>query len=499
MGEKGTMMNRVEVVADDAYLLIQEGKVKEAFQICRRYIEEHDESQCAIMYSMLGQGYIVLSDYPQAIQNIHKGIRIANEIEDKIALGKLFMLLSIVYMYMEDVEEGLKIQLEALKIAKDQKSEELLAVCYNNLGGIYCSMKRYDEALISLQKVINYPIRKDKQRMNYAICAANNNIAEAYFYKKSYQDAIAHYEKTLELANRINAPRYIGTVNFNLAELYKEIGEYNKSLYHAEEALEKTIAFEDKQKESESYKQISEIYESMEDYRNALIFFKCYKDTKEMILNTETSRKVKELEREHDEKERQRELEQAMRLRQINEELTVTNQKLVKANEEIKYLSMRDFLTDTFNRRGFEMHISEIKKACKENQKTYSIMMIDIDNFKKINDTYGHDVGDQILKHCAQLLKDVVGDRGIVGRFGGEEFIVASKCCIGTNAVVLAEAIRKSIEQTSYSQENEGEITYTVTIGVSMRQTLDEKIHLREADQCLYKGKQSTKNCVIHH
>ncbi|AAC06416.1 GGDEF domain-containing protein [Aquifex aeolicus] len=160
-------------------------------------------------------------------------------------------------------------------------------------------------------------------------------------------------------------------------------------------------------------------------------------------------------------------------------------------------MALTDPLTGLYNRRVFtEMAEKELAKA-KRYGYNFSILMIDIDNFKKINDTYGHDVGDLVLKKISEILKRNVRGADLVARFGGEEFIVMLSNTNLNGAVKKAEQLRRMIEQTPIELPNGEKLRVTVSIGVSTyrgHESLEELI--KEADQALYEAKRKGKNRV---
>lgn len=158
----------------------------------------------------------------------------------------------------------------------------------------------------------------------------------------------------------------------------------------------------------------------------------------------------------------------------------------------------RDFLTGLFNRRYFYNNMEKYFIDAQAKSETFAIGMIDIDNFKVINDTYGHDTGDRALSHLAEILQ--VGSRAgdIVSRFGGEEFCIALKNISQEKAIDIFENIRAEVEKSYLLADNGDEIRLTISIGVSINSedTLEDSIG--QADLYLYHAKQNGKNRVVY-
>ena len=176
--------------------------------------------------------------------------------------------------------------------------------------------------------------------------------------------------------------------------------------------------------------------------------------------------------------------------------------KVVEYLKEIKLLKQatRDPLTSLYNRRHFyicmDMEIDNLKY---NKSKKLSIIMCDIDNFKKLNDTYGHQAGDAILKRFAHTMRAKCRQADIVGRYGGEEFIIMLSGAGKTDAANIAEKIRSAIEQEVFIFRNQ---PYKTTLSIGVAEYTNERTKeelIEKADQALYKAKQEGKNRVWVH
>lgn len=157
-----------------------------------------------------------------------------------------------------------------------------------------------------------------------------------------------------------------------------------------------------------------------------------------------------------------------------------------------------DFLTGLNNVRQFDTYFNTIIKELEKNKQQLSILMIDIDDFKKVNDTYGHGNGDIVLKKVATLLKSTIRQIDFVARKGGEEFVVILSNCPYKMAFDIAERIRTIVEKTPFQLSSEKEIYITVSIGISTYPdtTNNSKDLLQHADFGLYSAKHQGKNRI---
>ena len=174
-----------------------------------------------------------------------------------------------------------------------------------------------------------------------------------------------------------------------------------------------------------------------------------------------------------------------------------TLQKLWKKNRELSRQISRDELTNILNRRGFFNAAKPLLHLAQRNHQTIGIMMADIDDFKQVNDTHGHQIGDEVLKKTAQVMQKNIRASDIAGRYGGEEFIILFSTVDKGSIYQLAEKIRKKIK-TETSQT----IPVTISIGVAADQ-LNTDVEkgvmslIKEADDCLYNAKRAGKNKVV--
>ena len=170
--------------------------------------------------------------------------------------------------------------------------------------------------------------------------------------------------------------------------------------------------------------------------------------------------------------------------------------KLMKFNDRLMHQAVTDPLTGLYNRRRAREYMDTMVKNM--NHDSISVAIGDIDFFKKVNDTYGHDAGDEVLKYIAETFKDLFAGKAFISRYGGEEFLIVFPGLNGDEAYILLEDMRKDI-QNSTVISGEEEIRVTMTFGLTefdFNKDIDHTI--KEADDKLYKGKSSGRNCVIY-
>jgi diguanylate cyclase (GGDEF)-like protein len=169
-----------------------------------------------------------------------------------------------------------------------------------------------------------------------------------------------------------------------------------------------------------------------------------------------------------------------------------------KANqEELERIANYDSLTGLLNRRAVMQKLDEQVQHAKRYEEPLSIIMLDIDHFKKVNDRYGHIIGDNVLEKVASVISSVVRATDIVGRYGGEEFIVILPHTEGSVTLTVSERIRKAVEEAEMVGSNGDTFSVTVSQGVgSYIQDEDINSLIQRADAALYQAKENGRNRV---
>ena len=173
-------------------------------------------------------------------------------------------------------------------------------------------------------------------------------------------------------------------------------------------------------------------------------------------------------------------------------------QELSKAQRDLEASARIDEMTGVNNRKYlFESLESEISRSLRF-EHPFSLLFLDIDRFKKINDQFGHIFGDNVIRSTAQITRELIRPANIVGRYGGEEFAIGLVECDSSNAFLVAERLREKLESTEIAY-NDHRTTITVSIGVSelagANDTLEKMIH--RADTALYRAKDAGRNCTV--
>ena len=185
------------------------------------------------------------------------------------------------------------------------------------------------------------------------------------------------------------------------------------------------------------------------------------------------------------------------RIENLAGQVKILRQELDAAKEE----SRRDGLTGTYNRKAFDDHLQSLVERNLVHRQDFALLMLDIDDFKKVNDTYGHPVGDRVILAMANTCNHMIRNDDFLARYGGEEFVILLPGASRRNAAKKAKQICNTINSTRYTldqDDKDGALALTVSIGVTAFKRGDSVATVLErADQALYQAKSTGKNTVV--
>lgn len=190
-------------------------------------------------------------------------------------------------------------------------------------------------------------------------------------------------------------------------------------------------------------------------------------------------------------------LKRTQELQNANDQLKIAQEQLTALNKSLDLTARTDSLTGLYNRRHMEEKIREAYEQYQRTGSEFALVIVDIDFFKEVNDVYGHDVGDCLLKLISEDIRKSIRENDIVARWGGEEFLLLLPATNGENAMGLAERIRTKVEEGKYSCGCR-DLSATLTLGVSTISSEDMIVTLiKKADIALYQGKRAGRNRVM--
>jgi two-component system cell cycle response regulator len=188
-----------------------------------------------------------------------------------------------------------------------------------------------------------------------------------------------------------------------------------------------------------------------------------------------------------------------LRIKKLQDELEERERDLMEANERLRHMSQTDALTGIDNRRHLEIRLREMFEHAKRLEEPFTCVMCDLDRFKSVNDTHGHQAGDAVLKQVARILEHHAREIDRVGRYGGEEFMILLAGTPVEQAMAFTERVRKAFETHRFTFEG-GALQRTASFGVAgwpHPRIADCEGLVRAADDALYVAKETGRNRVV--
>lgn len=286
-----------------------------------------------------------------------------------------------------------------------------------------------------------------------------------------------------------------------LASCYPELS-LDECIQYGNEALKMARYENDIQSESEIFLLLAELYNQKKNHERSSYFYSKFITLKDSLFF---------LEFEHEQQQIRKQIFLRnsfmiafLVLLNIAFFIYIRYRSQVKAHgqlenkhEQLIEIARTDPLTELSNRRDIIEKIEYEQIRFERSKKPFVIIIGDLDLFKSINDRYGHDCGDYVLKEIAQILRTTIRKQDIVGRWGGEEFLLLLPETPLEGGKVAAEKVRKKIENSDLKYNNVL-LSVTITFGVSVyNSVMDIDECIKKADQALYRGKHKGRNCVV--
>ena len=445
---------------------------------------------------------LITGDFSTALEYALPALHIARELHDLERQAYTLDALGNIYCKSSDYDHAIENHHEALQIAEKIAIPEISMVIYNNLANTLFEMKRFNEALPYSLKSIE--LARSLGLLSEELIVIST-VADILVGMKSFEeaetylhDALTKYQKS-HLAH----PYVFMLIMFGLAGINLEQNKYNIAEPYLFQALETARQHDFKTTQMLCHQQLCAVYENTLQYHLALEHFKQFQALQVSISGKDMARKIALLKAEYRIELSRREAEN---FRNQNRELQHEIEERKRVEALLESLSIRDSLTNLFNRRQFSfLAATEFDRSIRYNH-PLCVLMLDIDHFKRVNDQYGHQVGDQVLINCAKTIQTTLRDSSdIIGRYGGEEFIALLPEITSARAVLVSERLRKTINDLQHDYKD-GHLSVTISIGISEFEgnhalvpslTLDELIN--QADQALYLAKKNGRNRVEHY
>lgn len=496
-------------------------KIQKNYNKAIKYgMKDKDDIVLFDVYSSMAKNRIYEQNYYEAQKLLNTSKKYISRKEDEVffALARVEF-----YYYLNMYEESLSTANKIISYTEKLKDNEInpayrkyyLLTLYSMKSLNESKLKKFDAAEKTIKKALKLVTEaNDKYEINYHIgfyayiLISNDKIEEVEKYMGIFEKEKEYYESYQTIYYNAQIVKHL---------YYKKIGDYEKSLKEIK-LLEESVLKNEPMFMHRLYVYISEIEYLLKNEKEALKYRKKYiehleKDNKEKSIKIATIYDQKQ-ESEYQKRinkdlsngieNKKRKLKSIEKRKNNIDNLTKQNilisslllfLALLIFMFYVKYnkISNKDGLTKLFNRRYIKKYYSrKIKK-----NKGISFILFDLDYFKIVNDTYGHDIGDKVIIEVSKIMKEVTRKTDVLSRIGGEEFLILTK----NNpkiAFKMAERLRKKIESHDFSHIVK-DLKMTASFGVSNNKkvkTIDEMYNF--SDQALYEAKNAGRNKVIY-
>ncbi|WP_165795479.1 GGDEF domain-containing protein [Deinococcus koreensis] len=492
----------------------------------------------------LGTAAFFTGDLRAALDHLGHALTLARELGDLTLERDCANFLAGVYSSLYNYDRAAESCLRALELSRTLSDPVGEANAYANLGVIHVETRQYRAALPYLQQALE---RQQRLANAAGVCNAAQNLTECHLMLGEVAQAQHSGELTVTVARQIGFRRRELETLSKLGKIADALGEHDRAAELHQQALKGVSGLQVPE---------SEIWVELEASLNQLALGQLdeagrlleqarqrAEDSGLSALLVEYHRRMATLERRRgeleaalDHLERAHRLERSLldqevqqrsnalmiqyevervkaeaelyRLRTV--ELAQANAQLERANQEKSALVAaleaqslalerqlrEDALTGVYNRRHIEVVLQEVFRAQQRAGRPLTVVMADIDNFKRINDTCSHPVGDQVLRQVAGLLRDGCGPHGTVARYGGEEFLLVLPDSTREQGLALCERLCQQVQDFDWSTLHP-HLRVTLSLGLSARGDVPnhEKL-VAAADERLYEAKRAGRNRV---
>lgn len=447
----------------------------------------------------IGNIHINLGDYPKALDYYQNALKIFEQLSDREGLSTSFNNIGLVHFKLGDYKKALDYYEQSLRYRQSISDVYAEVITLNNIGEVYCVMKDYEKAL----SYFNRSLKLHKESgSKHRTAVPMNHIGMLYFAMGDYEKALAYLGESLSIESEYGNRYSEAEALIALGSVYVKMGDFKNAFNHLSSALKIGEAISAKPIICNAHKTLSEIYKHQGDFDRALWHFEKFHYTKEGILGDEQSKLLRSLQviQETEQARKEAELQRIknIALAAANEEKSRLLEKLQEQARILEFQAKNDILTGLSNRRSYDERAAQEYERNRRHKHGFAVAIVDVDLFKKVNDTFSHQIGDEVLKRVAILMQMNCRKEDIVARYGGEEFVFLFPETTTEKAVIACEKVRVAIEKFDWSQIHP-DLKITISVGVcgDTSQPSFEKM-LSIADQHLYRAKQNGRNQVCY-
>jgi diguanylate cyclase (GGDEF)-like protein len=490
-------------------------------QYCLKMAQEAQEliensaeaSKLDLALSLRAQGYCLdhLSRYSDALKTTLKAIELANQLGDLRLVASIDNVLGNIYLHLADFSSSLDHYMHGLRVMEIQPNPEEKVFLLQGLGVLYYEIEDYEEALKYFKRSIEtvlpinvtgraiglnniaytlYVMKRNEEALPYALEAMDlygdepfsvgklelmHTLGSIYMRMGEIERALSYFEEVVQEAEHQEYSLQMINALLGICQIHQLRGEMDDALKKLLRVLQISRDIDSPSSECSVREHLSRLYKQMGNYQTALEHYEAFHSLHVQIFNEQAERRLR------------------------NTRMLLEVESIQKEANLYRNLAATDGLTGLLSRREFFDLGGKVVSQARLRQAQLSLLMVDLDNFKAINDQSGHSVGDQVLSIVARRIRSVLRQDDLAGRYGGDEFVILMP------KLGLPECQRIAKRCQNVVSEEPIEIdSFRFWINISIGLVTSEMaspLYLEEliqhADQALLQAKRDGRNRII--
>ncbi len=402
----------------------------------------------------------------QALEWLEEGIETARRLEMRWVLAMLLAGLGMLHGQDRRSEDYARYTLQGLEVARSVGDEQSVALALCNLGGAWVSMGRLDDAHQAYDDAMTWAEAHDHGRIQALILAGRGGLAFAY---GDVAEARAAYQRSAERLGGVGDHFQVARQALLVAQGLQRLGHVVVAVEAFEEGILVARRHGLRHLEATALQDLAECHLSLGDAAAAHEAFRACIRLQQVDIEAQIQAVRVEAQRAQATllalREAGWERERRIAVEASHRELERSLAEQEELRRELEAVSRTDALTGLANRREFDQRLQFVRSQADRYGRSTSLMLVDVDRFKVVNDTYGHDVGDEVLVEVARRARGGVRDTDLLARWGGEEFAVLLPETDARGALVCAEKLLEAVRMEPFATRA-GALAVTVSIGV---------------------------------
>jgi diguanylate cyclase (GGDEF)-like protein len=457
-----------------------------------------DRRSEGVMRCWAGAVQVQMSMYQEALEELHHAREILVREDAKVAVAQTLNYMAIVHEELGDAGQAVANYQRALDILQVNEDLPLKGKVLANLGEAILNTGDTERALPILEEALGVLDRVgDHSLKGWALWA----IGRVHMEDDRDDLAMSFYQRSMEEVELGGAVRTRAECLTGMGELYAKQGDRDRAINALREALDLAREAHVIREIYKIHEVMAQVHEQFGEHESALQHYKAFSAVRGAVWDEVAKAKIGSISARF-ELEKVRHEQEIAQLRNVElkgayDKLRDLNSQLEDKAAELAELSIRDSLTDVYNRRHLDRQLAiEFERSRRyDNPLTFALM--DLDNFKSINDGFSHAVGDEVLRRTSTIIDSAIRQSDLFARYGGEEFALVFPDTSAEAAAQACEKICRAIERWEWGGIH-ADLKVTISIGLAEASEVSdwEKLTAR-ADERLYKAKRAGKNQVV--